>query len=90
MGHEEGAANLAAVGIVAAPVEDFFVQVYVVHVDGSIEGDGDHLGDVGGFQVSGDSGTVGGAETVGEDALSRVAIWSPVGISFHGWKDNSL
>lgn len=42
--HEERASDLAAVGVLPLAVEDLVVEVDVVHVDGAVEGDGDHLG----------------------------------------------
>lgn len=83
VGDEEGTADLAAVGVVAKAVEYFFVEVDVVDVDGTVESERDHLWYVNGFQVTGNAGTVGGAETVGEDALRGVAVWCAVGIGFN-------
>lgn len=80
---EEGTADLTAVGVGAQSVEDLFVEVDVVDVDGAVECKRDHLWDVHGFQVAGDASTVGGAETVGEHALGGVAVWCAVGISFN-------
>lgn len=59
MRDEVGTADLAAVGVATGAVEDLFVEVDVVDVDGAVEGEGDHLGHVGWFQVTGDSGTIG-------------------------------
>lgn len=38
--------DVAAVGVFAFSVKDFFVELDVVVVDGIVEGDGDHLGHV--------------------------------------------
>lgn len=86
MRHEEGALDLASVRVVPSFPEDSVVDVDVVVVDGIIESDGDHLGDCVGLQLSGDLGSVWGAETVGEDALVLVARGSSVGVLVNGWK----
>lgn len=81
--NEVCAANLATVWIATGAVEDFLVQVDVVDVDGTVEGEGDHLGHVGRLEVAGNSGTIGRAEAIGEDTLGWVAVGGSVGISFH-------
>ena len=40
------------------------VEVDIVAVDGTVEGDGDHLGDLGGVDVARHPGAVGRAEAV--------------------------
>lgn len=59
MRDEEGSSDLTAVGVRALAVEDFFVEVDVVDVDGSVEGDRYHLGYLGWLEVTWDSGAVG-------------------------------
>jgi hypothetical protein len=81
--YEEGASDLAAVGVGAGPAEDLLVQVDVVHVDGPVERQRDHLGDVGGLQLPGDAGAVGGAEAVREHALGLVAVGGAIRIGLH-------
>jgi len=78
--HEEGALDGAAVGVLALAVEDVLVQVDVVHVDGAVEGDGDHLGHLLGLDAAGDAGSVRRAEAVGQSALRGIALGGPVGI----------
>lgn len=73
--------GLAAVGVEAESAEDLFVQVDVVGVHGSVEGERDHLGNVVGLQIAGNASTVGGAVAVGKAALSWVAFGSAVGVS---------
>lgn len=46
VGHEERGFDVTAVGVLALSVEDLLVELDVVVVDGVIEGDGDHLGNV--------------------------------------------
>lgn len=87
VGNEECSSDLAAVRILTLPVEDFFVQVDVVYVHGSVEGDGDHLGDLGWLDVPGNSGTIGGTVAIGKHALGRIAIWRAVWIGFHSCKE---
>ena len=77
---EERSLDLAAVGVDVLVFEDLLVDVDVVDVDGAVEGEGDHLGHLGHFEVAGDLGAVGGAEAVGEDALTRVALLRRVGV----------
>lgn len=82
--HEEGSFNLAAVGILTNSAEDFFVESDVVAVDGSAEGQCDHLRNVAGFQSTGNAGTVRRAEAIGQNTLRSVAFWGAVGIGFDG------
>lgn len=84
MRHEECTTNLAAIGVVTISVENLFIQINVVYVHGSVEGDGDHLRYLVGFDASGDASTVGGAETVREDALVGIAVWSSIGVHIDG------
>ena len=44
MRHVEGSLDVATVGILPLLVEDLGVEIYVVVVDGIVEGNGDHLG----------------------------------------------
>jgi hypothetical protein len=81
VGDEEGGLDVAAIGV--APLargEHFLVQLDVVVVDGVIEGDDDHLGNVLGGQIAGDLGAVLRAEAVGQHADGRVARWSAIGV----------
>lgn len=81
---EKGALDGAAVRVVAAVLEDFFVDFDVVVVDGIVEGDGHHLGDGVRLQFARDLGSIGGTETIWQDALTLVAGWSPVRILVDG------
>lgn len=71
---------MATIGVGSLTVKDFVVQVDVVHVDGTVESNGDHLGNVGGFEGAGNPGTVGGTKAVRKNALGGVAIRGSVGI----------
>lgn len=82
--HEEGASDLAAVGVLALTVEDVLVQVDVVDVDGTVEGERDHLRHLVGLNVAGDAGAVGRAEAVGQHALGGVAVRRAVRITLDG------
>ena len=85
---KEGGLDVAAVGVLALLVEDFLVQVNVVVVDGVVEGDCDHLGNVlavgsGGSdsaETAGNLCSVLRAEAVGKFADVCVASRSSVGI----------
>jgi len=76
VGNEETGLNVTAIRIDSLLVKDLPVEVNVVVVDGVIEGDGDHLGDVLAVgssgsnlaEVSRDLSTVLGTETVREFA----------------------
>lgn len=74
--------NVASIRVLAFAVENFFVKVDVVVVNGVIEGDGDHHGDVLCWQVTGNGGSVFRAEAVGQNAHRWVAWRSAVGIRF--------
>ena len=56
------------------------VEVNVVAIDGAVEGDGDHLRDLGGVDVARHPGAIGRAETVRQLALAQVAVGGPVWI----------
>ena len=81
--HEEGALDGAAVGVDGLAVEDLLVEVDVVGVDGAVEGDGDHLGDLVRVDVAGDPGAVRRAEAVGQLARGSVALGGAVGVLTH-------
>lgn len=80
---EESSPDLAAVGILPLAVEEVFVQVDVVDVNGPVKRDRNHLGHLRWLDVAGNAGAVGGTEAVGQDALRCVAIWRSIGIGFH-------
>lgn len=88
VGHEEGGLDVAAVGVLAVTVEDFFVQLDVVVVDGVIEGDGDHLRHIFGGQVARNGGSIFRTEAVWKDADRWVAGWRSVGVVVNIWKEN--
>lgn len=93
MRYEEGGLDIATIRILAFPVEDLFVQADIIIVDGVIEGNRDHLRHVLGWQISGERGTILGAEAIGKDADRGVAGWRPVRIvvhvcNFQGSKDS--
>lgn len=80
---EKGSSDLATVGILSLPVEDFLVEVDVVHVHSTVERDRDHLGHLGWLDVPRDPGAVGGTVAVGEHALGWVAVRRTVRVRFH-------
>ena len=92
--HKEGGLDVTAVGVLALLVEDLLVQINVVVVDGIVEGDGDHLGNVlavraGGSdsaEAAGYLGAVLRAEAVGELANVGVASRGAVGIGVDIWR----
>lgn len=59
VGYEVCSSDLTAIRIVAEAVEYFVVKVDVVDVHGSVESEGDHLGDIGWFQCAWNPGAVG-------------------------------
>ena len=80
----EGALDLAAVGILPLSTEDGPIEINVVTVDGPVEGDCDHLGNLCGVDVARDSSPVGRAEAVWELALAEVAVGGAVGVLVDG------
>ena len=56
---EEGALDGASVGVDEVVPEDLLVDVDVVHVDGAVEGQGDHLGDLQGGRKGNETTTNG-------------------------------
>ena len=68
----EGGVDGAAVRVLLALREQLLrVEFPVPVVDGVVEGDDDHLGDVLRGQAPGHQGAVGGAEAVGQCALEN-------------------
>ena len=80
---EEGRLDVATVWIFALAIEDLLVEANVVVVDGVVEGDGDHLGHVLGWQIAGNGRAVLGTVAVGQDADDGIAGWRPVGVAVH-------
>ena len=80
VGHEESALDLTAVWILSLAIEQFLIEINVVRVDGSIEGDGDHLRNLVRVDISRDSRPVWRTETVGKLTFGQVAVRSSVGI----------
>lgn len=72
--------DVASVRILTLAIEHLLVQKDVVVVDGVVEGDGDHHGDVLGRQIAGHCRAVLGAEAVGQYAHRWVARRRSVGI----------
>lgn len=81
---EECAADLAPVRIDTGAAENVLVQIDVVDVHGTVEGDGYHLGYVAGFQGTGNTGTVRRTEAIRKDALGRVAVGGAIRVRFDG------
>lgn len=82
VGNEVGGLDVATVGIFAS-LEHLLVQFNVVVVDGIIESDGDHHGNILGWQVTGNGGTIFRTETIGQHTNGRIAGRSAVGIVFN-------
>ena len=76
----ESTLESTTVRILSFTIENFLEQVNVVRVDSTIEGDGDHLRNLVRVDVSRDSGSIGGTETVGQLTLGQIAVWGSVRI----------
>jgi len=84
VGDIERALEGTAIGILSFTIENLLEQINVVRVDGTVEGDGDHLRNLGRVNITGDPGTIGRTETVGQLTLAQIAVGSPVGILIYG------
>ena len=84
VGNIERSLERAAIGILPLSVENAVVQVDIVAIDSTVEGDGDHLGNLVRVDASGHPGAVGRAEAVGQLALAEVAVGGPVGVEVDG------
>ena len=76
--------SLATVGVETEAAENLFVEIDVVRVHGSVEGERDHLGNVVGLQFARNASTVGRAVAIGKAALSGVALGGAVGVGVDG------
>jgi hypothetical protein len=72
--------NVASVWVLSLSVKDIFVQIDVVVVDGIVERDGDHHGNIFRRQIPGHSRAILRAEAIGQNAHSWIARWRTVGI----------
>lgn len=77
---EESALDGAAIGILVLAIEDVLVQVDVVHIDGAVERDRDHLRHLLGLNAAGNACAISRAEAIGQSALRGVALWRTIGI----------
>lgn len=73
--------DIAAVRVFAFSVENFFVQINVIVVDGVVKGDCDHLGYIFGWEIARNGSTVFGTEAIGQVTNGWVAMWSTVGVT---------
>lgn len=80
----EGSLQATAIGVLPFAIEDLLEEVNVVGVNGTVEGDGDHLRNLSGVNVSGNPGTIRGAETIRELTLAEVTVGGPVGVLVDG------
>lgn len=58
VGYEECALDLAAIWILALSIEDLFIQIDVVNINGTVECQCDHLWYLRWFNVAGNSGSI--------------------------------
>lgn len=77
---EEGGLNVTTVGILALAVEHVPVEFNVVVVDGIVESDHHHLGNLFGIQFAGNFRSGFGAETIRQQTDGWVTSWSSVRI----------
>merc|ERR1719223_2384769 len=69
-----------SIGILAFTIEDPLEKINVVRVDGSIEGNSDHLRNLSRIDISRDPGTIRRTETVRELTLAKITVRSSIGI----------
>lgn len=84
MRYKERSLDLTAVGVLSFTIENFLVKVNVITVDGSVEGDCDHLRNLGRIDVARNPGAVRAAETVRKLALGQVTVGSSVRVLIDG------
>lgn len=85
MRYEEGCLDVAAVWILALATEDLFIEANVVVVNGVVESNCDHLGNILRREITGYRGTILRTEAVGQGTHRRIAWWSSIGIIVHVW-----
>lgn len=79
VGDEVSSLNVTTVGILAT-LEDFLVQFNIVVVNGIIESNGNHHRNILGRQVTGNSGTIFGTETIRQNTDRGITRRSTVRI----------
>ena len=80
MGNVEGTLEGTSIGILSFAIENSLKQINVVRINGTVEGDGDHLRNLGRINVARDSGTIRRTKAIWKLTLAQVAVWSAVGI----------
>jgi hypothetical protein len=68
-----GYGNFKIIQLFKTCLEDILVDLDIVNVDGSVEGDGDHLGNLGDLQPTRHLRTVKRTEAVGQHAVLQPA-----------------
>lgn len=72
------------IGVLSLTIENLFIKIDVVDVDGVVEADHDHLRHLGRVQFTRNSSTIGATVAVWQSTLLRIARWSPVRILIDG------
>lgn len=75
---KERSFDVATVRVFAFTIEHFFVEFNIVIINGVVESDSNHLGNIFGLQVSRNRGTVFGTEAVWQRTLTCVTRWRSV------------
>jgi hypothetical protein len=84
VGDIERSLQAAAIGIDSLSVEHLLEDSDVVGVDGTVEGDGDHLRHLNRLKTARNPCSIGGAEAIWQLALAKVTIRRPIGILIDG------
>jgi len=80
VGHEECSFDGATVGVDGLFIEEFLVQINIVRVNGPIESNCDHLRYLVWINISRDSCSIRGTETVRQETGSGITFWGTIGI----------
>ena len=80
VGHEECSFDGATVGVDSLFIEEFLVQINIVRVNGPIESNCDHLRYLVWINISRDSCSIWGTETVRQETGSGITFWGTIGI----------
>ena len=87
--YKECSLDAATVWILTLTIENVFIQIDVVNIDGTVECQCDHLWHLTWFNVAWNTSSIGWTETIWQCTLGGVTFWSTVWIQIDGYLWNA-